>query len=188
MFFVKIHNFKDLIWHEFRLEINCKKLQKFLKFRTIFILVFVTTLTILDFCIDMILTDFGLYFKYFLILIENLQKFFLFYKFCFYLDLICICLKNFLDIFNQITFYKHNKLLLLHKIYQIRRCYIFIIDMSEELNDFLFCSIRISQMSEILWILSIIYYILFFMAYNFVDFDAVDQIDVFGMLICCATV
>jgi len=52
--------------------------------------------------------------------------------------------------------------------------------MTEELNNFTFSSIRISIISELVWILSIIYYIIFSLINNFVAIESLDILDVVG--------
>lgn len=88
---------------------------------------------------------------------ETFIKFLILYKFCFYVDLICICLKNLLEILNQIPLYSHNKQLVLHKIYQIKKSYTFIVEMTDELNNFMSITISVFTVNEMLWILRVVY-------------------------------
>lgn len=76
------------------------------------------------------------------------------YKFCFYVDLIKVCLENLLTILDKCLLYRHDKDLLLKKIYQAKRIYIFILDMSNELNNFMFLTISTYTVCEFMWILT----------------------------------
>ncbi|KAL7015351.1 hypothetical protein ACKWTF_016411 [Chironomus riparius] len=74
------------------------------------------------------------------------------YKICFYVDIICICLIKFHHILDQIVSFSHNRKLLLRKIYQCKRCYIYIIEIVEELNYFMSVTINFVAVTGILWI------------------------------------
>jgi hypothetical protein len=81
-----------------------------------------------------------------------------------------------LEIFDQIPIYKHNEQLLMMKIYQIKRSYIYIIEMTDELNNFMSASISSLEVNEMSWIL----FILYFMMNMYFDLGGVGVIDGVG--------
>ena len=89
----------------------------------------------------------------------------LFFKFCFYVDLICVCLMKIKDSINKIPQHQHNIKILLNKIYKIKRSYIYVIEMTEIFNSFMFVAIVATQISQLMWILDAFYFLFNVMLY-----------------------
>ena len=144
----------DLMESEFKLNINLKMFKRSRKFKLIRILIAAVFLVIAG-----TIGYIGCPIPHVLILALNFcinftTIFLILYKFCFYVDLIGVCLKSLLDILDDCSLYRQNKELLLNKIYQVKRIYIYIIKMNNELNCFMSLTISTYTICEFMWILT----------------------------------
>jgi len=156
-FFIILNEFCLIFKYEFNLKIDFKKFKKILNFRNIFAVFAAFSLVSFDLIVDGDFKDIFYYIKYLLHFIELYTKYLSIYKFCFYIDLISICLNNILDVLDQLPLYKHNKKILLCKIYQIKRSYICVIKMTDKVNYFMFFTKNLLELGEIMWILTLLY-------------------------------
>lgn len=156
-FFIILNDFCLIFKYEFNLKIDFKNFKKILIFRNIFAVFAALSLVSFDLIVDGDFEDIYYYFTYSLHFIELYAKYLSIYSFCFYVDLISICLKNVLDVIDQLPLYKHNKKILLCKIYQIKRSYIYVIKMTDKVNYFMFFTKNLLELGEIVWILTLLY-------------------------------
>lgn len=79
------------------------------------------------------------------------------YKITFYVSIITACLTNQLKVLDRIPHYKYNKKALLKKIYQMKKSYIYIIEMTGEINNFMSATIITFESGEKMMILLLFY-------------------------------
>lgn len=164
-FFILLFNFDKFLKLKMRTKIDIKKFRKILK-RRLILLYFSATMVILS--------DTALIKIYGIKELLNLVMIFthfvtvclVLFKICFYVDLLCICLMKFNEILDQIVALSHNRKLLLRKIYQCKQCYIIIIEMSKELNNFLSLTLNAYIYVGVLWMTMRFYH---FFELNFVN-------------------
>lgn len=81
-------------------------------------------------------------------------------KICFYIDIICVCLDNFCKSLDRISINVHNERILIRNIYQCKRLYIYIIKMTEQLNNFMSVTIYLFTVSQTLYLSLRFYHLL----------------------------
>ena len=69
--------------------------------------------------------------------------FMMLYKFCFYVDLIGVCMDNLIENLEFCLLFKFDRKLMLKKLYYMKKSYIYIIEMADELNYFMSWTISI---------------------------------------------
>lgn len=160
-FFMVFEEFCEFILLEFRLKTRVKFLKRFLIRRTILTFSFSIFVVLVFYFAekDFAALNFA-YFRYFALFIDFMLETLIIFKFCFYVDLICVCLRNLKDIFEQISLYMYNKELLLNKVYKIKRSYIYIVEMTKSLNNFMSMTIFCLQLSQMMWLLETIYFMI----------------------------
>lgn len=106
-----------------------------------------------------LLTSFGFYDLILVLLLSSLliQIFLSFYQILLFIDIIKTCLLKLYTTLDYILYYEHIEDIQLKQIYGIKRLYIFIIEMCDELNIFLGATIKTFTLTEILW-MSLRYY------------------------------
>ena len=159
-FFMLFEEFCEFILKEFKLKICLKFLKKFLFLRLIFVFsssIFVSFVILLN---EFNYFDSVFYFNFFTIFFDLTFASLIIFKFCFYVDLICISLMKINESFNQIPLFSHNKQLMLNKIYKIKRSYIYVIELTDLLNSFMAVTIFSVQLSQMMWILDTFYFLI----------------------------
>ncbi|KAL7015362.1 hypothetical protein ACKWTF_016413 [Chironomus riparius] len=164
-FFKIVNKFDKFLCESFNKRMSTKKLEKKLKIRLVLIgsLAVLLVLAHLTIVKDHGFFGFG---TLCLIIVHFLTMCLIWYKICFYIDLICMCLTEFNEILDQFDIYSHNQSLLLRKIYQCKRSYIYIIKMAQEFNYFMPMTLNLYILVGFLWISLRLYYLL---QLNFTD-------------------
>lgn len=131
---------------KFNKQFNFYKLKKVLVHRLILIVIVLVIYTLI----------FGIKIEIMLIKIwtDFFTNFLILYKSCFYVDLIYMSLNNLLTVLNEFPKYYQNEKLILIKIFEIKKIYICIIEMTDELNKFLSLTLTLYLVNNFMWVLT----------------------------------
>jgi hypothetical protein len=159
-FFINLNNLSEIIKEQLDVDINWKKFEKILIRRQIYILIFASFLTVNDLMSIKNISGLGIIYQIFVHFISTMVEFLILYKFCFYIDTICICLMNFFDNLDVIASPDIDINKLLRKIYALKQSYIYIIEMTAGLNHFMYISISTYTTCSFVWLLTRFYQLL----------------------------
>jgi len=159
-FFINLNNFSETIKEQLNVEISFKKFEKILIRRQIYILVFSSFLTATDIMSIKNVSGFWIIYQIFVHFMSHMVAFLILYKFCFYIDTICICLMNVYDNLDVIASSDVNYSKSLRKIYALKRSYFYIIQMTEGLNHFMYITVSTYTTCSFVWLLTRLYQIL----------------------------
>lgn len=158
-FFIIFYKFDKFLSLKMNTKLRLKFLNKIFKRRIILIAFLAIIFAIPEVGL---VKNFGVdgFFVFFVVLIDFTTICLALYKICFYVDLLCFCLMKFNEILDQIVLFSHNRKLLLRKICQCKRCYVFVVEMTEEFNAFMSITLNIYIYMGILWLSIRFYYFL----------------------------
>lgn len=159
-FFLHLNNFIKITKKQLEVKIYFKKFHKVLMRRQLYVLISASFLTFSDLTSVENIAGFGFLYQIFIHFVSYSVGFLILYKFCFLVDTICLCLMNFHDNLDMIASTGEDFRDLLKKIYILKRSYIYIIEMTVELKNFMFVTISTSISCSFVWLLTRLYQIL----------------------------
>lgn len=158
-FFKILHKFDKFLDENLDTKIITEKLRKILKHRLILIASLIVIISIPH---SKVVIDHGFhgFFTFCMIINYFIIICMWTYKLCFYVDVIGICLVKFHEILDQIEESSHDKKEMLMRIYKCRRCYVYIIEILDELNSCMIFTLNLYIFCGTLWITLRFYYFL----------------------------